>query len=249
MRAEESPGLTAAKSIPAMTVCLLKSLPIAVTVIFIIDNLLMNLLAGYSIISLPWLALNWAITVSWISFLILDIVTKRFGPGAANVLSIIAAACNLTAALLCFALSKIFSNPALDLLLGGQWSVFTASTVAFILSAILNNCLNALIGRLFRKDPDGKAAYAARSFVSTFLSQFTDNFTFLFLAFFLFPMIPSALQVTWTIPQILGCSAVCAVLELVSEIVFSPIGYYTVKKWKEKNIGSAYIEKYGDKEE
>lgn len=244
MEHQKSRGLSAIKEIPAMTMCLLRSLPIAVTVIFIVDNILMNLLAGYSLLNLPWLALNWAITVSWVSFLILDIVTKRFGPGAANTLSLIAAVTNMTCALLCFGLSKVFSNPALDFVLGGQWSVFTASTIAFILSSILNNFLNALIGKLFVKNPDGKGAYAARSFVSTFISQFTDNFVFLILAFFIFPLIPSALQVTWTMPQILTCSILCAGLELLSEVLFAPIGYKVVSIWKARNTGAEYIEKY-----
>lgn len=244
MNTSKKSGLSAVKDIPGMTACFLKSLPPAVTVLFILDTVAMNLLAGYSLLSLPWLALNWAITVSWVSFLILDIVTKRFGPAAANILSLIAAGTNLVCALLCFVLSKLFDNPAVDLILGGQWSVFTASTIAFVLSAILNNYLNALIGFAFRKDPDGRLAYATRSFVSTFVSQFADNFTFLFLAFFIFPMIPTALSVRWTLPQILGCSAVCALLELLSEVIFAPLGYIVVNRWKERNVGKTYIEKY-----
>ncbi len=236
------------KSLPAMTADFLKALPIYVTVVFVIDTLLMNFLAGITLVNLPWIAVNAAITVSWISFIILDIVTKRFGPEAANLLSVIAAVSNTVCALICFAASKIFSNPSLDLILGGQWSVFTASTIAFILSAILNNYINALIGRLFTKDPDGKLAYVARAFISTFISQFADNFLFLFFAFFLFPMIPTALQVTWTMPQILVYAAVCAVIELLSEVIFSPLGYVVVKRWKERGVGSAFIEKYCVKE-
>ena len=244
MKTNENRFISAVRSFRDQTFCLLRSLPVFITAFFIIDNLLMNVLAGFKIIDLPWLVINWAITVSWGTFMILDVVTKRFGPAAANILSVIAAIANLIAALVCFLLSKIFSNPLLDLILGGQWSVFTASTIAFIASSVLNNHLNHLIGKAFSKNPDGKAAYSARAFTSTFVSQFIDNFLFLFLAFFIFPMIPSALNVTYTVPQILSCAALFAIAELITEVIFAPVGYMTVKKWKEKGVGKEYAEKY-----
>ncbi len=231
-----------------MTACLLKSLPITVTVLFIVDTVLMNYLARYTIVNLPWLAVNAAITVSWVSFLILDIVTKRFGPEAANILSVIAAVTNFTCSVVCAIICAVAKNPVLDNVIGGQWSVFTASTIAFIASAVMNNYLNAALAKPFEGNPDGKLAYSVRTFVSTLVSQFTDNFLFLFLAFFIFPYIPTALPVRWTMPQILVCSILCAILELVSEAIFAPIGYHVCKKWKEKKIGNAYITKYYSKE-
>lgn len=236
------------RSLAAMTACLLKSLPIVVTILFIVDTILMNFLARYTVVNLPWLAVNAAITISWISFLILDIVTKHFGPEAANILSVIAAIVNFTCSVVCAVICAIAKNPALDSVIGGQWSVFTASTIAFVASAISNNYLNAALAKPFENNPDGKLAYSVRSFVSTLISQFTDNFLFLFLAFYIFPYIPTALPVRWTMPQILVCSILCAILELVTEAVFAPFGYFVCKKWREKNVGKTYRKKYFSKE-
>lgn len=238
----------ASRSLPAMTASLLRSIPVIVTVVLIIDTVLMNFLARYTILDLPWVAVNAAIFVSWIAFLLLDIITKHFGPEAANIVSIIAAATNFFCSVVCYVICLIVKNPTLDALIGGQWSVFTASTLAFVISAVVNNYINAFIGKLFVKKPDGKTAYATRAFLSTFVSQFVDNFLFLFFAFFIFPFLPSALQVRWTMPQILVYALLCAIIELISEVIFAPIGYAVSKKWKEQNVGSEFIEKYYPKE-
>ena len=60
----------------------------------------------------------------------------------------------------------------------------------------------------------------------------------------IFPYIPGALQVRWTVAQCIGCSCLCALLELLSEVIFSPLGYYVSQRWKAKGIGQAYVEKY-----
>ena len=56
----------------------------------------MNLLANKSI-NLPfsWLALDCGIIVSWIIFLCMDMITRRFGPKAATMLSVVSIAVNL----------------------------------------------------------------------------------------------------------------------------------------------------------
>ena len=144
----------------------------------------------------------------------------------------------------CVVIGRLFSYPALDTVVGGQWSILTASTIAYVVSALTNNYSNAAIGRLFVRRPDSKTAYAVRSYVSTIFSQILDNFLFVFLAFVVFPNLPGALPVRWTVAQCLGASLLCAVFELLTEIVFSPIGYVVVKRWKERNVGSEYNEKY-----
>ena len=59
-----------------------------------------------------------------------------------------------------------------------------------------------------------------------------------------FPNLPGALPVHWTVAQCVGASVLCAVLELLSEVVFSPLGYHVAQKWKEKNVGKEYLETY-----
>lgn len=227
-----------------MMVTLLKSVPTALTVLFVLVVIGMNFLSRFSFVSLPWLALNAGILISWLSFLFMDIVTKHYGARAANKLSILAIVANLTCCLICVIVSHLGNYPQLDMIFGGQWSILTASTIAYVISALTNNYTNIYIGGLFTKNPDGKVAYATRSFVSTFLSQVLDNFIFVFLAFVVLPMIPGALQVHWTVAQCLGCSVLAAFIEMLSEAIFSPIGYYTVKRWEKNGVGAEYIAKY-----
>lgn len=227
-----------------MMTTLLRSVPKAATLLFVFAVVMMNFLARYTLLSLPWLALNAGIFISWLSFLFMDIFVKNFGFRAANILSVLAIIVNLIFSLVCVILSRIFSYPSLDMVIGGQWSILVASTIAFVISAVSNNYTNVFVGKKIKRDPNSKSAFAARAFISTLLSQVLDNFLFVFLAFMVMPMIPGALQVRWSLMQCIGCSVVCAFLELLSEVIFSPLGYTISKKWKEKEVGKEYIEKY-----
>ena len=227
-----------------MVSALLRSIPGSLTVLFVLAVIAMNFLARVTVLSLPWLAVTAGIFVSWLAFLLLDIVVKHFGARAGNLLSLLAIAANLVCTLLCTLAGRVWNHPALDSLVGGQWSVLLASTAAYIVSALTNNYTNVGIGRRFRKNPDGAAAYAARSFGSTFLSQVVDNFLFVFLAFMLFPRIPGALQVWWTLPQCLGAAVAGALLELVTEMLFSPIGFYVLRSWRARDVGREYRLRY-----
>ena len=231
----------------AMLSAMLRSIPSAVTILFILAVITMNFLARITLVSLPWLALNAGILVSWLAFLLMDIVAKHYGARAANLLSFVAIGANLLCTLVCVIVSRAGKLPSLDMLVGGQWSILLASTIAYVISALTNNYTNVAIGRRFRKNPDGVAAYAARSFVSTFLSQIVDNFLFVFLAFVVFPNLPGALPVRWSVSQCVGASVLCAVFELISEVIFSPIGYAVVKRWNERGVGRDYLERYGAK--
>ncbi len=228
----------------AMFSALIRSVPGTLTVLFAAAVIAMNFLARITILSLPWLAVNAGILVSWLAFLLMDIVVKHFGARAANLLSILAITANLLCTLVCVVIGRIWNYPALDTVVGGQWSILLASTAAYVVSALTNNYTNVRIGRRFRKNPDGAAAYAARSFVSTFLSQIVDNFLFVFLAFVIFPMIPGALPVRWTVSQCIGASVAGAVLELLTEVIFSPVGFYVLRSWKTHDVGSEYRLRY-----
>ena len=105
-----------------------------------------------------------------------------------------------------------------------------------------NNFLNWSIGKLFRKNPDGKLAYVTRSYLSTFIGQFFDNFVFAILTFTVFaPIFWDGFS--WTLLQCFTCSLLGAGLELLMEIVFSPIGYLVLKRWKRDGVGKEYRRK------
>ena len=225
---------------------LLKNVPALVMTLFCASVILMNLAANKTIVSIgSWFALDGGILVSWLSFMTMDIVTKRFGPKAATRLSIVATMVNLLACLVLFIVAKIPSSvddyTALNSIFGGTWFILLSSTIAFIASAIINNFMNSAIGKMFKRNPDSKAAYVTRTYISTFLGQFFDNLVFAVLTFMLFaPIFWDGFS--WTFLQCITCALTGAVAELIMEVIFSPIGYKICQKWKKENVGKEYIE-------
>lgn len=225
----------------------IKSVPAYITVPFVIAIFCMNLLANKSIEGLPsWLALDCGIIVSWIVFLTMDMVVKRFGAKASTYLSIFAILVSLAFCLITFIGSIIpgvwgesfndsgeVINYALNRTFGGTWYVLLGSTVAFISSAIINNSVNYFTGKLFKKNPNGAAAYFVRSYVSTAIGQFADNLIFAFLVSHFF--------FGWTPLQCVTCALTGMVAELLCEAVFSPIGYAVCRKWERNKTGEEYL--------
>lgn len=224
---------------------LLRSIPATVVTLFVASVITMNLLANKTLLQLDWIALDGGILISWLSFMCMDIITKHFGPKASNSISILAAAINLLTCLIFFVASAIPSTAAdytaFDSIFGGTWFILLGSTVAFLLSAVINNTLNWLIGSFFKRNPDGRAAYAARTYISTFIGQFLDNFIFSVIVFVIFaPIFWDGF--CWSVLQCAMCALTGAVAELIMEILFSPIGYRITKRWKEENVGKKYLE-------
>lgn len=227
------------------TAILLRSIPSTVMTLFVVSVVCMNLLANKTLLQLDWIAIDAGILISWLSFMCMDIVTKHFGPGASNRISVLAAAINLLTCLIFFVASIIPSNAndysVFNEIFGGTWFVLLGSTVAFLSSAVINNMLNFLIGRMFKENPDGKLAYAMRTYVSTFIGQFLDNFIFSVIVFVGFaPVFWNGFH--WTVLQCATCALTGAVAELVMEIAFSPFGYRIVTKWKKNSVGKEYLE-------
>jgi uncharacterized PurR-regulated membrane protein YhhQ (DUF165 family) len=175
----------------------------------------------------------------------MDIITKHFGPKASNSVSILAVAINLLSCLIFFVASAIPSNAndytAFDGIFGGTWFILMGSTIAFIISALINNGLNSLVGSFFNHNPDGKLAFAARSYISTFIAQFLDNFIFSIIVFVVCaPVFWDGFH--WTVLQCAMCALTGAVAELLMEIAFSPIGYRITQAWREENVGKVYLD-------
>lgn len=231
---------------------LVKSVPSVSLALFILSISAMNLLANKSI-TMPdpiadYLALDCGIVVSWVVFLVMDVLTKRFGPKAATELSAFAMLINLGLCLMFYLASLIpgvwsasfvdgsesIINTALNGTFGGTWYVVLGSTAAFVVSAAVNNFLNFSIGKLFRKNPDGIGAFMCRTYVSTAIGQFVDNLVFaLLVSYFFFG---------WTLLQCVMCALTGMVAELLCELVFAPLGYRICKRWQSQNVGQAYFE-------
>ena len=227
-----------------ITILLLRSIPSAAVALFVVSVITMNLLANKTIFQNDWIAIDGGILVSWLSFLSMDVVTKHFGPRASTRMSVFAILVNLLTCLIFFLVSIIPTNEdysKFNEIIGGTWFILLSSTIAFFCSAIINNLMNYAIGKLFKKNPDGKLAFITRSYISTFIGQFLDNFIFAILTFTIFaPIFWDGFH--WTLLQCFTCSILGALLELLMEIIFSPIGYYVSLNWKKNEIGKNYFE-------
>ncbi|MDO5118612.1 MAG: VUT family protein [Coriobacteriales bacterium] len=209
---------------------LLDSLPSLVLSLLVLSVVAMNLLANKSInTGLSWLALDCGILFSWLTFLTMDIMTHCYGPRAATAGSLFAMVLNLFMAAMFFLAkmipgvwgesfvvgSEAVINTALDNTFGGTWFILLGSSIAFAVSAVLNNYLNWGIGE--QVNGNGFGIFALRSYVSTFLAQFTDNITF--------ALIVSRTFFGWTLLQCFTCALTGAIMELLFEVFFSPVGY------------------------
>lgn len=233
---------------------LLRSIPGLVTMLFTMATITMNLAAnkivwsGLVINGTPLVSVTGGIFLSWAIFLLMDIVTKTFGSKAAIKLTLIGALGNAIAVIF-LGLIALFpakypyegASTIFDTLFGFEalsapqpWQILLSSTIAYIAAGVVNAVINGAFGRLFRKNPDGKAAFYCRSFISTFIGQFVDNFVFAALAFAVFAPF-------YTVPTLIGIAVCGALLELVCEMIFGPLGYRICVKWRKEGVGKEYL--------
>ena len=214
---------------------LFRSIPGSVLALFVVSVVGMNLLANKSLdIPLPHFALDAGILLSWVSFLSMDMITKHFGPKAANQVAVFAVLVNLGMSLVFFLAallpgmwgesyvegSEDLLNAALNHTFAGQWYVLLGNSV-----------LSWAIGKAAKKD--NAFVFYLRSYVSTAVGQFVDNLVF--------SLIVSVAFFGWTIPQVFVCASLGMVAELLMEVLFSPIGYHVSKKWKTAGVGKDYL--------
>lgn len=233
---------------------LFRSIPSMVVALFLVATVSMNLMANKFIVSYgSWVSITWGLVLSWLPFLCSDIITKTYGAKASIKLNIVALLTNLACTLVFLAIAVVPNwqygfAVASGFEVGGvfraSWYVCLASSIAFIVSGILNSITNAAVGKLFKKNPDGKAAFVTRTYTSTLLGQFIDNFLFIFLAFGLFANIMNGFNADILLQNLgagVGAGFVGALAELLMEAIFSPIGYRICKKWRNEGVGAEYL--------
>ena len=223
---------------------LFRCIPSAVVSLFVVSVVCMNLLANKTLVQTHWIALDGGVLISWLSFLCMDIITKYFGPRASNKVALLASAINVLTCTVFYIASIIPSTAndytALNEMLGGTWFILLGSTVAFLISACINNFLNWSIGKAFSKNPESKLAYATSTYVSTCIGQFMDNLIFSVIVFVFFaPIYWNGFH--WTVLQCVMCALTGAVAELVMEVLFSPLGYRVVASWRKHQVGQEYL--------
>lgn len=227
---------------------LLRNVPTMMVVIFAVSVVVMNLMANKIIFQISDIAAgDGGILLSWIPFLCMDSVTKRYGARASIMLNVLSAAINICCVILFSIIAALPGNgedfSAFNQIFGCVWFVVLGSMIAYIVSGVVNSLLNSAVGKMFKKNPDGKLAYFSRAYVSTFVGQSVDNFLFAFIVYYIFAPIYWGWGFTMSI--CIGAAVCGGLLELLVEAVFSPIGYRMVKRWDSENIGKEWIEKYG----
>lgn len=230
-------------------VLLFRSIPWWITTMFVMSVVFMNIFANKVMFRYgDFLAGDAGILLSWIPFLAMDMVVKRFGPKAATRLNILGLLVNLFCVGVFAAVAAIPGDgndySAFNVTFSSTWFIIFGSSVAYVVSGLINNFSNYAVGKLFKKNPDGKLAYVSRTYISTFVAQFVDNVLFAVIVFVIFgPMYWEGFE-PFTAGLCFGTGIVGAVLELLMEVVFSPIGYRVCKRWKRDGIGQAYIDKH-----
>ncbi|MBR3693072.1 MAG: VUT family protein [Erysipelotrichales bacterium] len=226
------------------TEVLLRSIPATTVSLFVVSVICMNLLANKTLFQNYYIALDGGILISWLSYMCMDIITKYFGPKASNKIAVLASSINVLTCFIFYIASIIPSNAndytALDEILGGTWFILLGSTIAFLISAVINNCLNWSIGKAISHKWNSKVTFAIQSYISTLFGQFIDNLIFSLIVFVGFaPIFWDGFH--WTVLQCTTCALTGAFAELIMEIVFSPFGYKILMKWKEHEVGREYI--------
>lgn len=224
---------------------LLRNVPSLVTSLFVVSVIMMNLLANKELFSFRYLALDCGFALSWVSFLCMDMLCKRFGGKAAAKISFLALVINLGASLIFKVLSltpgmwgEYYStgsmdvNNALNATIGGTWYVVLGSSLAMLLSSICNAGINSFLGR--RLSNRTFRDFAIRSYASTMIAQFVDNLTFAIVVSYHF--------FGWTPVQVFFCSLTGAFMELLCEVIFSPLGYKVSLEWEADKVGEPYLQ-------
>lgn len=224
---------------------LLRSIPSMTITFFILSVVVMNLLANKELVVFGHAVGDCGITISWMSFLCMDVICKRFGPKATTKISILALVINLCVCiffnLLCrtpgswgefytYEIPEI--NNALDSTFGGTWYVVFGSTVAMFFASITNAVINYGIGK--HVENNSFKDFALRTWISTLFGQIVDNLTF--------ALIVSKVFFGWGWTEIITSVIVGTMLELLSEMIFSPIGYKIANEWERDQVGKSYLE-------
>lgn len=235
------------------TKILLRSVPSLVVSLYFISILLMNVFASKEIeTGLDYLRLDSGFILSWISFLCADLITKRFGPKATIKLSLIALFINLLFTLIFRVITVIpgswssayiydpfVANNSINEVFSFNYFVVLGSSIAFIVSSILNAILMMIISKSIKKD--NYVAFFISAHTSTFISQFLDNL--------LFAVIVSMTLFGWDIKISLICALTGAVAEMLFELIFSYPAYKVLKLWEKDNVGIEYINLVEEKDE
>ena len=231
----------------------LRSIPSLALALITVATVLMNILANKSIINLPWLIQDAGILMSWVGFLVGDLLVKAFGSKNAIRVNLTCLGISLfISGLLAIVAvvpgewSPVFDptinpgdlgsniNAAVNSVMGNVWYVILGSAVASAVGLVVNGLTQGLlIKKIETKHGDKYWGFFVASAASTMIGQIIDNMVFALLV--------SVKFFGWTWTQVMVCSLTGAIFELIIELVFSPLTYRISKNWKKNGIGTEWI--------
>lgn len=231
----------------------LRSVPSLALALITVATVLMNILANKSIINLPWLIQDAGILMSWVGFLVGDLLVKAFGSKNAIRVNLTCLGISLfISGLLAIVAvvpgewSPVFDptinpgdlgsniNAAVNSVMGNVWYVILGSAVASAVGLVVNGLTQGLlIKKIEAKHGDRYWGFFVASASSTMIGQIIDNMVFALLV--------SVKFFGWTWTQVMVCSLTGAIFELIIELVFSPLTYRISKNWKKNGIGTEWI--------
>ena len=231
----------------------LRSIPSLALALITVATVLMNILANKSIINLPWLIQDAGILMSWVGFLVGDLLVKAFGSKNAIRVNLTCLGISLfISGLLAIVAvvpgewSPVFDptinpgdlgsniNAAVNSVMGNVWYVILGSAVASAVGLVVNGLTQGLlIKKIETKHGDRYWGFFVASAASTMIGQIIDNMVFALLV--------SVKFFGWTWTQVMVCSLTGAIFELIIELVFSPLTYKISRNWKKNGIGTEWI--------
>lgn len=229
-----------------------KKVPSWLVGLSVVTTVIMNIVANKTLFSDSNLfSVDCGIIISWVMFLVMDIVTQKYGGKASFSITIFDVLVSLgMSGLMCIIAiipetktSGWFqtqeASTALNNLIGNNYLVVITSLFAFICASIVDIVSNLTFGKwlnntkLFKGENNkrttkGFFVYVIRAYASTFLSQFVDNLVFMIIAY------PLLFNMPCSIGSILLGAFLVSIAELVVELIFAPIGYLTTTDKVEK---------------
>ena len=226
----------------------LRAVPSLVVALLLTSTVLMNILANKSIIELPWALQDAGILVSWISFLVGDLLVKGFGSKTAIRVNLTCLSISLFISCILIIVSIIPGtwspsynymdsnvidavNESINSVMGNVWYVILGSTFSSAVGLIINNLSQEFVlKKIELKHGDRYIGFLAASTASTIIGQFVDNMLFACLIGMNF--------FQWTWVQVVTCSMTGVVFEAVFELILTPVIYKISQNWKKNGIGN-----------
>lgn len=237
----------------------LRAVPGLALALIVVANILMNVLANKSIIELKipgmdsyWLIQDAGICLSWIGFLVGDLIVRNFGAKHAIRINLTALVISLLVSLLLVLVGYIpgtwspefnYSDPqiakavgvSINAVMGNVWYVILGSAIASACGLIINNIAqDRILKKISDRHGDHYWGYLLAGGLSTIFGQVLDNFVFASLV--------SVHFFHWTWLTALMCSLDGALLELVVEMLFTPLTYRISKNWDKNHIGKNWLD-------